>query len=108
VGLDLKSISRRRVSAASRPERPAPPASDFGVTPTTEQVPQPIPAGGATFHHQRTHYAGPNATGYDRRACATEFQLPPADAAEVANRPWITDGLDAWNRRAVYTKPKQS
>jgi ectoine hydroxylase-related dioxygenase (phytanoyl-CoA dioxygenase family) len=76
---------------------------------TSGGVPQPIPAGGATFHHQRTmHYAGPNAIGDDRRACATEFQLPPADAAEVADRPWLTDGLDAWNRRAVYTKPKQS
>jgi hypothetical protein len=57
---------------------------------TSGGVPQPIPAGGATFHHQRTmHYAGPNATGSDQRACATEFQLPPADAA-------------------VYAKPKQS
>jgi len=76
---------------------------------TSGGEPQPIPAGGATFHHHRTlHYAGPNTTAIDRRACATEFQLPVVDAPEVADRPWVVEGMEAWNKRVLPPRRKNS
>lgn len=68
----------------------------------TGGVPVPVPAGGATFHHSRTlHYAGPNRTHRHRRACATEFQLPPEPCAAPAERPWLAAGREAWARRRL-------
>lgn len=65
-------------------------------------VPVPVEAGGATFHHPRMlHYAGPNRTERDRRAWATEFQLPPVTLDPPAHRPWLDAGNEAWESRPV-------
>jgi hypothetical protein len=69
---------------------------------TTTAVAVPIPAGAATFHHPRMiHYAGPNTTPQQRRAYANEFQLAPAAAEVVAERPWLDEGRKAWDARTI-------
>lgn len=65
-------------------------------------VASPLDPGGATFHHPRTlHYAGPNRSERDRRAWATEFQLPPVTVDPPAHRPWVAAGHDEWEKRPV-------
>jgi ectoine hydroxylase-related dioxygenase (phytanoyl-CoA dioxygenase family) len=72
-----------------------------GVDPTGA-VPVPVPAGGATFHHHRMlHYAGPNRSERDRRAYASEFQLPPVARPGVEERPWLAAGREAWAQRQI-------
>jgi ectoine hydroxylase-related dioxygenase (phytanoyl-CoA dioxygenase family) len=52
-------------------------------------VPVPLPAGGATFHTQRTmHHTGPNHTDRFRRAYAIEVQEPPVRLNEPIPKPW--------------------
>ena len=69
---------------------------------TTGAVAVPIPAGAATFHHQRMiHYAGPNTTAQQRRAYANEFQLAPVAAEVVDERPWLDEGRKAWDARTI-------
>lgn len=59
-------------------------------------VPNPIPAGGASFHHCRTlHCSGANVSGRQRRAQITEWQLPPELRATPADRPWVAEGFAA-------------
>jgi hypothetical protein len=58
-------------------------------------VPQPVPIGGASFHHCRTlHGSGPNLSDRQRRAYVNEFQLVPARRDTPADRPWVKHGLD--------------
>ncbi|HEY1707163.1 MAG TPA: phytanoyl-CoA dioxygenase family protein [Rhizomicrobium sp.] len=71
---------------------------------TSAGVPAPLPAGGMTFHHARTHhYAGKNSTPRVRRAWANEFQTTPVPRAVPKDYPWIAPGLqahrDAWTSR---------
>lgn len=63
-------------------------------------VPQPIPAGGASFHHCRLlHRSGPNRTGGVRRAYANEFIAPRVRRRERAVRPWFDQTREAWSQR---------
>jgi ectoine hydroxylase-related dioxygenase (phytanoyl-CoA dioxygenase family) len=56
----------------------------------------PLPAGGATFHHQRTlHYSGPNTTGKPRLAYPLEFQTPPRRRSSPAQWPWVSSESSA-------------
>jgi ectoine hydroxylase-related dioxygenase (phytanoyl-CoA dioxygenase family) len=60
--------------------------------------------GGATFHHCRTlHRTPPNVSDHVRRAWANEFQIDPIrnDGSEP-DRPWVREGHEAWERRAVF------
>lgn len=71
----------------------------------TGSVAVPVQPGGATFHHPRMlHYAGPNRTDRDRRAWATEFQLPPVTLDPPAHRPWVEEGRQAWDGRRVIAE----
>jgi ectoine hydroxylase-related dioxygenase (phytanoyl-CoA dioxygenase family) len=66
-------------------------------------VPVPLDPGGATFHHCRTlHRTTPNVSDRPRRAWANELQVEPVPAAEAADRPWVSEGKEAWDRRSVY------
>ena len=57
---------------------------------TSNAVPCPLPAGGATFHHHRTlHYTAPNTTELDRLAFPMEFQLPPQRRETPIETPWV-------------------
>ncbi len=70
-------------------------------------VPVPMEPGGASFHHCRTlHRSTPNTSGHVRRAWANELQLDPVPLAadDVPERPWVRDGKQAWENRAVYKK----
>lgn len=50
---------------------------DDGYMDASKAVACPLPAGGATFHRNRTlHYAGPNRTAIPRRAYILGFGLP--------------------------------
>jgi ectoine hydroxylase-related dioxygenase (phytanoyl-CoA dioxygenase family) len=74
----------------------------------TGSVAVPVEPGGATFHHPRMlHYAGPNRTDRDRRAWATEFQLPPRTAEVPADRPWVDEGQRAWESRPVIAEAER-
>ncbi|HET6386516.1 MAG TPA: phytanoyl-CoA dioxygenase family protein [Armatimonadota bacterium] len=56
---------------------------------TSGAVACPIPAGGATVHHNRTlHYAGPNLTGGPRRAYILGFSLPARPRSETRDFYW--------------------
>ena len=60
----------------------------------------PVQPGGATFHHSRIlHSSGPNRTDRQRRAYANEFWLEPTRRAVAADRPWVEEGQQAWERR---------
>ncbi len=60
----------------------------------------PVQPGGATFHHCRIlHSSGPNRTDRQRRAYANEFWLEPTRRAVAADRPWVEEGQQAWERR---------
>lgn len=49
----------------------------------------PIPAGGATIHHNRTlHYAGPNRSDSPRRAYILAFGTPPVKRATPRDFYW--------------------
>jgi hypothetical protein len=62
----------------------------------------PLPAGGATFHHQRTlHYTAMNRTTRPRLAFPTEFQTPPQRVAQPDRRPWV----DAYRAATGSTVP---
>jgi ectoine hydroxylase-related dioxygenase (phytanoyl-CoA dioxygenase family) len=57
----------------------------------SQAVAVPLPAGGATFHTQRTmHHTGPNHTDRRRRAYALEVQLPPWKIDQPKVHPWKT------------------
>jgi len=56
---------------------------------TSIAVACPIPAGGATIHHNRTmHYAGPNGTAEPRRAYILGFGLPRRPREETRDFYW--------------------
>ena len=63
---------------------------------TSAGVPVPLPAGGMTFHHARTHhYAGVNKTDRIRRAWANEFQTAPVPRAVPKEFAWVAAGKQA-------------
>ena len=59
----------------------------------------PLPAGGATFHYQRTlHYTAPNTTDRPRLAFPIEFQVAPTLRDEIPSRPWVDANRAATGR----------
>src|SRR5262245_44251982 len=65
-------------------------------------VPIPLKAGGASFHHPRMfHYARPNKTDRLRRAFANEFQTVPQRLDPPADRPWVQESNEAFERRIL-------
>jgi len=63
---------------------------------TSAGVPVPLPAGGMSFHHARTHhYAGINRTNRIRRAWANEFQTTPVPRDKPKDFPWVAAGKKA-------------
>ncbi len=72
---------------------------------TSAGVPMPLPAGGMTFHHARTHhYAGINKTGRVRRAWANEFQTTPVARATPKEFPWVAAGKKALAEQVARRK----
>ncbi len=68
---------------------------------TSSAVACPIPAGGATIHHNRTvHYAGPNVSDVPRRAYILAFGVPPKPAAQPRNYYWNAQKRTARQERA--------
>jgi len=62
----------------------------------------PLPAGGATFHHNRMfHYAGPNHSEIPRRAYILGFGLPPSPRLEPRSFPWNDMKATARQERAL-------
>lgn len=60
----------------------------------------PLPPGGAIFHHCRMlHSSRPNVSAHVRRAYANEFQTKPVKRDVPYDRPWVTEGQEAWERR---------
>jgi len=56
---------------------------------TSTAVPQPVPIGGASIHHNRTlHFSGPNTTDHVRRAYVNEWQIVPIKRDVPYDRPW--------------------
>lgn len=63
-------------------------------------VPLPTPAGGAVMHDRRTlHMSGPNTSANVRRAYANEWQTRPVARSEPYERPWHTEGVEAFAKR---------
>jgi hypothetical protein len=55
----------------------------------SQAVPQPVPIGGASIHHNRTlHGSGPNTTDRVRRAYVNEWQIVPVKRAVPYERDW--------------------
>ena len=76
---------------------------------TSRAVACPIPAGGATIHHNRIlHYAGPNTSAIPRRAYILMFGLPPAKRSESRDFYWNSQKETARQQRAAQAgeKPK--
>jgi len=62
----------------------------------------PLPAGGATFHHNRTlHYAAPNTSNIPRRAYILGFGLPPSLRTTPRSFPWNEMKATARQERAL-------
>ena len=56
---------------------------------TSGAVPQPVPIGGASIHHNRTlHFSGPNITDRVRRAYVNEWQIVPVKRDVPYERDW--------------------
>ncbi len=69
---------------------------------TTSAVACPIPAGGATIHHNRTlHYTGPNTSDAPRRAFILMFALPATRRTDTRDFYWNTQKQTARQQRAV-------
>jgi ectoine hydroxylase-related dioxygenase (phytanoyl-CoA dioxygenase family) len=61
----------------------------------------PLPAGGATFHHNRTlHYAGPNHSPIPRRAYILTFGLPAT--------PYLTERVFYWNDEKTSARDERA
>jgi hypothetical protein len=59
---------------------------------TSTAVPQPVPIGGISIHHNRTlHVSGPNTTGRVRRAYVNVWNTPSSRRAVPEERPWYWD-----------------
>jgi ectoine hydroxylase-related dioxygenase (phytanoyl-CoA dioxygenase family) len=68
---------------------------------TSTAVACPIPAGGATIHHNRIlHYAGPNRSDIPRRAYILMFGLPPRQRAQGRDFYWNSQKQTARQQRA--------
>jgi hypothetical protein len=72
------------------------------VLDTSTAVPIPLRAGGVSFHHPRMfHHARPNTTNRLRRAFANEFQTVPQRLDPPADRPWVNESREAFERRIL-------
>ena len=72
---------------------------------TSAAVACPIPAGGATIHHNRIlHYAGPNNSDIPRRALILMFGLKPAQRSEARDFSWNTQKQTAREQRAAKAR----
>lgn len=75
------------------------------VVDTAGAVACPIPAGGATIHHNRIlHYAGPNTSDIPRRAYILMFGQPPRPQTETRAFPWNTRKETARQQRAEQAR----
>src|SRR5579885_2360414 len=76
---------------------------------TSTAVACPIPAGGATIHHNRIlHYAGPNHSDIPRRAYILMFGLPPKKRAQGRDFYWNTQKETARQQRAEQARQQES
>jgi ectoine hydroxylase-related dioxygenase (phytanoyl-CoA dioxygenase family) len=76
---------------------------------TSTAVACPIPAGGATIHHNRIlHYAGPNHSDIPRRAYILMFGLPPRKRAEGRDFYWNTQKETARQQRAEQARQQET
>jgi ectoine hydroxylase-related dioxygenase (phytanoyl-CoA dioxygenase family) len=74
---------------------------------TSNSVACPIPAGGATIHHNRIlHYAGPNTSDIPRRALILIFQVKPTKRAETRDFYWNTQKQTPADQRAAEARKK--
>jgi ectoine hydroxylase-related dioxygenase (phytanoyl-CoA dioxygenase family) len=68
---------------------------------TMRAVACPLPAGGATIHHNRIlHYAGPNTSDVPRRAYILLFGTKPVPRSEGRDFAWNTQKQTARQQRA--------
>lgn len=74
---------------------------------TSRAVACPIPAGGATIHHNRIlHYAGPNHSDIPRRAYILVFGLSPTESSESRDFYWNTQKETPREERAAQAGQK--
>ncbi len=72
---------------------------------TSTAVACPIPAGGATIHHNRIlHYAGPNTSDIPRRALILVFRVKPTQRQEPRDFYWNTQKQTPRQQRADETR----
>ena len=72
-----------------------------GTVAPAHAVACPIPAGGATVHHNRIlHYTGPNTSDGPRRAYILGFGCPPIQRGEAREFPWKRQKQTARQHRA--------
>ena len=79
--------SHKTGCATTRTTTTMPPCTSSSPTTSMRRarVVCPLPAGGATFHYQRTlHYTAPNTTDRPRLAFPIEFQVAPTTAGRRA------------------------
>jgi ectoine hydroxylase-related dioxygenase (phytanoyl-CoA dioxygenase family) len=63
---------------------------DMVDPPVERAVPQPVPIGGASFHHCRTiHGSGPNVSDHPRRVVIAEWQAAPVRREAPKDHPWF-------------------
>ena len=74
---------------------------------TSTAVACPLPAGGATIHHNRTlHYTGPNHSDIPRRAYILIFGRKPTQSAEARDFYWNRQKETARQQRADQARRK--
>lgn len=74
---------------------------------TSGAVACPIPAGGATIHHNRIlHYAGPNTSDIPRRALIVMFRVKPTQRAEERDFYWNAQKQTPRDQRAAEARAK--
>jgi ectoine hydroxylase-related dioxygenase (phytanoyl-CoA dioxygenase family) len=76
---------------------------------TSGAVACPIPAGGATIHHNRIlHYAGPNNSDIPRRALILMFGTKPTQRAEERDFYWNTQKQTPADERARQAREREA
>jgi ectoine hydroxylase-related dioxygenase (phytanoyl-CoA dioxygenase family) len=77
------------------------------ATDTSRAVACPIPAGGATIHHNRIlHYAGPNTSDMPRRAYILLFGTKPVPRTEERDFSWNAEKQTARQQRSDEARRK--
>ena len=78
---------------------------EVDVIDTATAVACPIPAGGATIHHNRIlHYAGPNHTDSPRRALILMYGVTPSRRADARDFYWNTQKAAASAQRRAAAR----